>query len=110
MPAKNKNRFIRGLDHQLRRSCLDLLYEGPSSPSRLSVELGENLGKVAYHVRVLRDTDLIELVTVRRVRGADEHIYRPLYPRDLIEAVVGTLRVLAQIQSIAVPDQCYSLS
>ena len=47
-----------------------------ASPSELAKELGEPLGNVAYHVKILEETGAIELVRTAPVRGALEHFYR----------------------------------
>jgi predicted ArsR family transcriptional regulator len=45
------------------------------SPVELADDLGQPLGRVAYHVRVLANVRALELVEERRVRGAVEHRY-----------------------------------
>jgi DNA-binding transcriptional ArsR family regulator len=62
--------------HPLRSQCLTLLAERTASPAELSVELGENLGNVSYHVRKLWKGGVIEIVEEKPVRGAMEHFYR----------------------------------
>ena len=46
------------------------------SPNELSRELGDPLGNVSYHVRILRELDCVELVRTEQRRGALEHYYR----------------------------------
>jgi hypothetical protein len=46
-----------------------------ASPSELPDALGEPLGNVSYHVRILRELDCIELVRTEPRRGALEHFY-----------------------------------
>jgi predicted ArsR family transcriptional regulator len=46
------------------------------SPSDLSYELRVPLSNVNYHVTELLHSGLIELASVRQVRGATEHFYR----------------------------------
>lgn len=62
--------------HPLRSQCFSLLSERTMSPAELSVELGENLGNVSYHVRKLWKGGVIEIVEEKPVRGAMEHFYR----------------------------------
>ena len=69
-------RYVRALGHPLRIRILALLQERPASPVQMAPRLGSTLGRVAHHVRVLRDMGLIELVETRRRRGAIEHLYR----------------------------------
>jgi hypothetical protein len=49
---------------------------GVESPSELADALGEPLGNVSYHVRILRELDCLELVRTETRRGALEHFYR----------------------------------
>jgi DNA-binding transcriptional ArsR family regulator len=83
-----KNPIVRALRNDLRHSCMTLLYdERYSSPRDLSSALDEKCGKVSYHMKVLAEAGLIELVITRRVRGAVEHFYRPAYSWDAFEAM-----------------------
>ncbi len=67
---------VRALAHPLRVEILQRLEEGPSGPKRLSDRIGEKLGNVSYHMRVLLECDCIELVETIPQRGAVEHIYK----------------------------------
>jgi DNA-binding transcriptional ArsR family regulator len=70
-------RVAKALSHRLRRRILKRLSEhGVASPSELADALGEPLGNVSYHVRVLRELDCLELVRTEPRRGALEHFYR----------------------------------
>jgi DNA-binding transcriptional ArsR family regulator len=69
-------RYVKAMSHPLRVRILAMLDERTASPNELSGWLGANLGVVAYHVRVLDQASLIELVSETRVRGAVEHHYR----------------------------------
>lgn len=71
-------RVVRALGHPLRQHILRLLHEKVSSPSEIARELDESVGKIAYHVQILLETEAIELVRTQPVRGATEHFYRPL--------------------------------
>lgn len=68
--------IVRALAHPLRVEVLRLLEEGPSGPKRLADRIGEKLGNVSYHMKVLLDCGCIELVETIPQRGAVEHIYR----------------------------------
>jgi DNA-binding transcriptional ArsR family regulator len=81
LPRKSKEasldpRLIKALGHPVRVGALAILNERVASPSELAKELGESLGNVAYHVKVLEENDAIELVRTAPVRGALEHFYR----------------------------------
>src|SRR5215210_6032440 len=70
-------RLAKALSHPLRQRILQRLNEGGvKSPNELSQELGDPLGNVSYHVRILRELDCVELVRTEQRRGALEHYYR----------------------------------
>ena len=69
-------RLIKALGHPVRVRALEVLNTRVASPSELAKELGEPLGNVAYHVKILEENDAIELVRTAPVRGALEHFYR----------------------------------
>lgn len=69
-------RLIKALGHPLRQRILIALNTKVASPSELSKELGEPLGNVSYHVKILAECEAIELVRTAPVRGAVEHFYR----------------------------------
>jgi DNA-binding transcriptional ArsR family regulator len=65
------------LSHPTRPLILDLLTRrGEASPNELAVEIGETVGAVSYHMRLLRDEGWVELVRTTPRRGAVEHFYR----------------------------------
>jgi len=72
----NDSTLLKALAHPVRARALTVLNQRVASPSELAAEQGEVVGYVAYHVRVLHELDLIELVDTRQVRGATEHFYR----------------------------------
>ena len=72
----NDATMMKALAHPVRARALTVLNERVASPSELAAEQNEAVGYVAYHVRVLREMELIELVNSRQVRGATEHFYR----------------------------------
>jgi DNA-binding transcriptional ArsR family regulator len=51
--------------------------EPERTPKQLAAVLGERIGNVSYHVRMLRDRGLIELVRTEPRRGALAHFYAP---------------------------------
>jgi DNA-binding transcriptional ArsR family regulator len=69
-------RIVKSLGHPLRQRILHVLSEGVASPNHIAQRLGEPLGNVSYHVKILLENDAIELVETRPVRGAIEHFYR----------------------------------
>jgi DNA-binding transcriptional ArsR family regulator len=68
--------LLKALAHPVRARALTVLNQRVASPSELAAEQGETVGYVAYHVRVLHELGLIDLVETRQVRGATEHFYR----------------------------------
>ena len=74
---------VKALAHPLRVRALAILTEREASPSELAEELDEPLGNVSYHVRLLHDLGLIELVGTTPRRGAIEHHYRARPDRHL---------------------------
>ena len=70
-------RMAKAMAHPLRSKILNhLAAHGTASPADLSRVLGEPIGNVSYHVRMLLDLDCVELVDTRQRRGAVEHFYR----------------------------------
>jgi DNA-binding transcriptional ArsR family regulator len=70
-------RLAKAFSHRVRLRILERLSEhGVASPSELADALGERLGNVSYHVRILRELDCLELVRTEPRRGALEHFYR----------------------------------
>jgi DNA-binding transcriptional ArsR family regulator len=96
-PAENAEaRIAKALAHPLRARILQRLAERVASPADLALELGAPLGVVAYHVRMLRDYDCVELVRTEPRRGALQHFYRatarPLLDEDQWRALPSGLR------------------
>jgi hypothetical protein len=53
-----------------------------ASPRELSDRLGEPLGNLSYHVRVLAECGALVLVDEKRVRGTTQHFYRSSVTAD----------------------------
>jgi hypothetical protein len=88
--------LIKLLDHPTRRAILRIaLKDGakPQSPKGLAEELQEELGAVAYHVRVLAKDHALKLVRTKPTRGTRQHFYVPgalvLAHPETIDAVLG---------------------
>ena len=69
-------RVIKALGHPLRVEILAILNDRMASPNELSKELEEGLSQVSYHIKVLKDFDMIHMVKTEPRRGAVEHYYR----------------------------------
>lgn len=69
--------MIKALAHPTRVDILNVLVEGPSSPSRISRQLDNvSLNLTSHHIKVLRELDCVELQEEVRHGGRTEHIYR----------------------------------
>lgn len=66
----------KAIAHPLRARILEALGGKLRSPNELAVEFHEPLGNVSYHMVVLRDLGMVELVDTAPRRGALEHFYR----------------------------------
>lgn len=69
-------RLIKGLAHPLRVRILAHMNDREWSPNELSEELNEGLSQISYHVKVLKDFEMIEMTRTEPRRGAVEHFYR----------------------------------
>jgi DNA-binding transcriptional ArsR family regulator len=78
IPAQDvtDTRVVKALAHPIRVAALALLEEEVLSPKDLAERLGVPLPLVSYHVRQLKEFDLIELVSTRPRRGTVAHYYR----------------------------------
>jgi len=83
--------LLKALSHPVRARALTVLNQRAASPSELASEQGEAVGYVAYHVRVLHELGMIELVDTQQVRGATEHFYRSTAQPYLDDEVSGKL-------------------
>lgn len=68
--------LVKGLSHPVRVECMTVLAERVASPRELANMFDEDLSNVSYHVRVLSELGLIELVDEEPVRGAVAHYYK----------------------------------
>ncbi|HXR60991.1 MAG TPA: winged helix-turn-helix domain-containing protein [Solirubrobacterales bacterium] len=88
--------LVKGLSHPVRVACLTVLAERIASPRELAEALDEDLSNVSYHVRVLSELGLIELVAEEPVRGAVAHFYkaveRPLLSKSEWEEISPEVR------------------
>jgi DNA-binding transcriptional ArsR family regulator len=88
--------LVKGLSHPVRAECLTVLAERVASPRELAETLDQDLSNVSYHVRVLDELGLIELVEEEPVRGAVAHYYkaveRPLISKEEWEEMPPEVR------------------
>jgi DNA-binding transcriptional ArsR family regulator len=71
-----EQRIVKALAHSLRLRILTVLNDRVASPNELHKQLEEGLSQVSYHIKVLRDFEMIEQVKTEPRRGAVEHYYR----------------------------------
>lgn len=71
-----KERLIKAMGHSLRVRILAYMNDRPWSPRELADELDEGLSQISYHVKVLHDFELIQLVRTEPRRGAVAHYYK----------------------------------
>jgi DNA-binding transcriptional ArsR family regulator len=64
------------IQHPIRVDALQILNEREASAAQIARLIGEDMKKVGNHVKALADHGCIELVRVKRTRGAEEHLYR----------------------------------
>jgi hypothetical protein len=77
-PRVSKSSLGAIVGHPIRTRCWTILTERTASPNELKDMLGASINDVAYHVKVLRDMNVIELVDTKQRRGATEHFYRAI--------------------------------
>lgn len=76
MAREPDENILKAIAHPLRFRVLVTLSRRVASPNEVARELGEPLGRVSHHVRLLAKLGTIELVETRHRRGAVEHFYR----------------------------------
>jgi DNA-binding transcriptional ArsR family regulator len=76
---------VKAASHPLRLAIWRRACTGVVSPVQLSRELDESVQLVSYHVRILRDCGIVELVGTTPRRGALEHHYRAVRKGELAE-------------------------
>jgi DNA-binding transcriptional ArsR family regulator len=71
-------RLVKAVGHPLRVEVLESIVDaGETSPVQVAKRLDRQVGLVSYHVKVLTQCEVIELVRTRPRRGALEHFFRP---------------------------------
>ena len=83
--------LIKALSHPVRANALTILNQRVASPKEIACELGEEVGKVSYHVKELRNLGCVELVDTAQRRGATEHYYRGVAQAYLSDSFWATL-------------------
>jgi DNA-binding transcriptional ArsR family regulator len=76
--------LVKALNHPVRVKTLTILTERIASPKEISEQIDAPLSNVSYHVRVLDDLGLIEIMEEESVRGSVAHFYKAV-ERPLID-------------------------
>jgi DNA-binding transcriptional ArsR family regulator len=99
----------RALGNPLRvRVAAEFIVRDEASPAEVAEALGEPLGSVAYHVRVLGDLGFLELRRMIPVRGALQHVYRVATSlRTAFPATAHALNERPTSESAPVPDEAF---
>ncbi|MFL5898954.1 MAG: ArsR/SmtB family transcription factor [Solirubrobacterales bacterium] len=76
--------LVKALNHPVRVKALTILTERIASPKEISDLIETPLSNVSYHVRVLEELGLIEIMEEENVRGSVAHFYKAV-ERPLID-------------------------
>jgi DNA-binding transcriptional ArsR family regulator len=76
--------LVKALNHPVRVKALTILTERIASPKEISEQIETPLSNVSYHVRVLDELGLVEIVEEESVRGSVAHFYKAM-ERPLID-------------------------
>ena len=76
--------LVKALNHPVRVRALTILTEKVASPKEIAAQIDTPLSNVSYHVRVLDELGLVEIVEEESVRGSVAHFYKAV-ERPLID-------------------------
>lgn len=76
--------LVKALNHPIRVKALTILTERIASPKEISEQIDVSLSNVSYHVRVLDELGLVEIMEEESVRGSVAHFYKAV-ERPLID-------------------------
>jgi DNA-binding transcriptional ArsR family regulator len=76
--------LVKALNHPIRVKALTILTERIASPKEIAEQIDAPLSNVSYHVRVLDELGLIEIMEEESVRGSVAHFYKAV-ERPLID-------------------------
>ncbi|MGN6258132.1 MAG: ArsR/SmtB family transcription factor [Solirubrobacterales bacterium] len=68
--------MVRALNHPVRVEALTILSDRVASPTEISEQIERPLSNVAYHIRVLDELGLVEVVEEEAIRGSVAHFYK----------------------------------
>jgi DNA-binding transcriptional ArsR family regulator len=85
VPGKSAQEvLVQALSHPVRAKALTILSDRIASPKEISDEIDAPLSNVSYHVRVLDELGLVEIMEEESVRGSVAHFYKAV-ERPLID-------------------------
>ncbi len=76
--------LVKALNHPVRVKALTILTERIASPKEIAEIIETPLSNVSYHVRVLDELGLVEIMEEENVRGSVAHFYKAV-ERPLID-------------------------
>lgn len=76
--------LVKALNHPVRVKALTILTAKIASPKEIAAQIDAPLSNVSYHVRVLDELGLVEIVEEESVRGSVAHFYKAV-ERPLID-------------------------
>lgn len=78
LPSLTNPRLASAMSHPTRLRAMRILSERIATPGEIAAAIDEPINNVAYHIRVLKRLECIELVRTRQVHGGRvaEHFYR----------------------------------
>jgi DNA-binding transcriptional ArsR family regulator len=77
-PSLTNPRLATALSHPTRLRAMRVISERVATPREIAAEIDEPINNVAYHIKVLKKLECIELVQVKQARGGRvaEHFYK----------------------------------
>jgi DNA-binding transcriptional ArsR family regulator len=84
MDSSPQEVLVKALNHPVRVKALTILTEKTASPKEIAAQIDTPLSNVSYHVRVLDELGLVEIVEEESVRGSVAHFYKAV-ERPLID-------------------------
>src|SRR3954447_12624931 len=98
---------MKALGDPLRMTILDLVLERAMTITELAERLRRPKGSVAYHVKVLVDAELLQVVRTRKVRAIEERYYGRVARTIVFEHGPGEIPFLEEMLSeidLTLPD------
>ena len=90
---------MKALGDPLRMTIVDLVLERAMTVTELAERLRRPKGSVAYHVKVLVEAGLLQVVRTQKVRAIDERYYGRVGRTIIFEHAQGEIPFLAEMLS-----------